>query len=154
MLITFLQNLLKILLFALIFSFEVSIAIPCVSLLFLLTITDRERAGGRIIFLIISSLIASGLLHLSWSLVAILFGTAWFAYQKLSTITNLHTQNAACITSLVLAGILAKLSNIHLTSLVGVYTLIFIVLTIFLTRLFLPRRIRHTVIEWIAPKKV
>lgn len=149
MLITILNNLIKILIFAAILALEVSVAIPIVSVLYLLLVTHVERSISKVFLLVVASLIMSSFINVSWSLVTLLFGLTWFATAAVAQ-TKLHIQNAAFLASLTLAIVLASLSHLTLNYKTMTYTVVFVIASVLISRVFLPRKLRHTVIDWIS----
>jgi hypothetical protein len=153
MLITFLQLLVKLLLFALLFCIEISVAIPVISLVFLSLIAQSERPWVQVTMLVCSSLLASSFLGVAWSLVALLFALFWFTARELSKL-RWHAQTVTVVTSWVLAVILTGFANLDINYKTVLYTLLFTVVAFGLSRAFLPKKMRHTVIDWISPTKV
>jgi len=153
MIITILQTVLKILLFAVLFALEISVAIPVVSLLFLFFITLKSKPASQLVLLAVGSLIVSSFTGISWSLVALLFGVFWVGTQELAK-TWLHQQNAALLASLVLAGLLAQLAAVSFNYKTVVYTIALTAVAVVISRWFLPKRMRHSVTDWISPGKV
>jgi hypothetical protein len=149
MLIKILQNTLKILLFALLFSLEISIAIPLISTLFILTAADRVSSGSQVFLLLASSLIMSSFLSVSWSLVILLLGVGWLVFKE-ALKRNFAHQNASMLVSMVLAVVLASFSEMTFNYKTVIYTVLLTILAIGISRVFLPRRVRHSMIDWIS----
>ncbi len=153
MLITILQNLLKILIFSLIFALEISVAIPVVSLVFVSLAVRKERESAQIFLLLVASLVASSFLSVSWSVVVLVFGLGWLGLQALGK-TKFHIQNAAFLVSLTMSMVLASVAQLTFNYKTVLFTLLFCGIALITTRLFLPRKVRHTVIEWFSPGRV
>lgn len=152
MLIRALQNLLKILVFALLFALEVSIAVPVVSMMVLLVLASKSDWYSQVFLLLVGSLIVSSFLGIPWSLVALLFGMVWMAI-VVTTTTWMHQQTACVVGSLVLAVILGTLAEVSFNYKTAIYTVLLIVAAIAMAKVFVPRRLRHTVIDWMLPTK-
>ncbi len=155
MLLTFLQTILKILVFALLFSVEISVAIPIVSLVFIFSVVDRERPMSQVFLALASSLIISSFISLSWSVVLLLLGLAWLVVQYLPNFSpqKLTAQNIILVVSVLMGTILASLSRLTFNYKTALYTVLFIGIAVLLSRVLVPRRMRHSVINWIAPQK-
>lgn len=140
----------KVLIIGSVMALELTVSFPLVSLLLLFLYLRELTLPSRVALLVSVSLILSSFSSIHWSIAYLVFSLGWIVVELLRK-EGEQVRGRVILVTLVVSAVIALLADIHVTTKSVVYALLFVSIFTLWTRVFVAKRSRQRLIEWISP---